>query len=231
MRYCRVTPETKSGIDELASPSVTIDRSASVLRRRAANMPAAMANGTVRRGRGDELRRAAEGRQQQVADRAAELVRVAVVERDRALEQPAVLVEQRVVGADLLVDWRRPSPAGANGPRILRPGSDGQHVDDHEDDRDEQEQRDDRQRQPAEHVPGHGRPLSRAAASGPVDQTLRRLPTNIWPSADTRTSLEGVGVAGQVVVEERHADRDVLVEDRLERAGRLGLGLDPDRAS
>ena len=47
MKNCSVTPDTKSGIDELASPRVTIDRSASVLRRRAANIPAAMATGIV----------------------------------------------------------------------------------------------------------------------------------------------------------------------------------------
>ena len=47
MKYCSVTPDTKSGIDELARPSVTIERSAIVLRRRAANIPAAMAIGIV----------------------------------------------------------------------------------------------------------------------------------------------------------------------------------------
>ena len=42
-----MTPDTNSGIDELATPSVTIERSASVLRRRAAKKPAAMASGIV----------------------------------------------------------------------------------------------------------------------------------------------------------------------------------------
>ena len=48
MTYCSVTPDTNSGIDELATPSVTMLRSVNVLRRRAASIPAMIATGTVR---------------------------------------------------------------------------------------------------------------------------------------------------------------------------------------
>ena len=75
------------------------------------------------------------------------LERVAPVERDRALQQPPVLLEQRVVGAELLVQGvdrllrgERPEDAAADVA--------GQHVDDQEDDRRQQEQREDRQQRP-----------------------------------------------------------------------------------
>ena len=58
---------------------------------------------------------------------------------------------------------------------------------------------------------------------------LRRLREGHLPERAREDARELVRVAGEVVVEVRQADRDVLVEDRLDlRAGRL-LGVDADR--
>ena len=125
IRYCSVTPETNSGMDELAKPERhhrPVGHGVAATGREHAGHDADR-DGQEQAER-DQLGRAAERRPQQVADRPVELEGVAEVERDRALEQPSVLDREGVVRPESLVE-RSTVSWGANGPAICRPTSPG----------------------------------------------------------------------------------------------------------
>ncbi len=181
MKYCSVTPDTKSGIDELARPSVTIDRSAIVLRRRAANMPAAMAIGMV-----ITRPRAASLAERQNAGHSRSVTGTPDWNESPQSNVTALFSRRPYCwssGSLAPISSFRASTVScdANGPRMLRPTSSGQHVDDQEDDRRQQEQREDREQQPPDDV------ARSSPAASPTVQTCDAFSVNICPSADTRT--------------------------------------------
>ena len=165
------------------------------------------------------------------------------VERDEVPHRPDVLLGERIVrpeslvdGIDRLLRGERPSDRPSD---IV-----GQDIGDDEDDRGEQPERDEREHEPAQepacHRPCRTRDYAttvdvegRGATSAPSQIPSVRRPVSCaeehLPEGARVDALVLLRTAGEVVVEVRQRDRHVLVEDRLDLLAGGLLGLDADR--
>src|SRR3954454_15323034 len=235
-------PVTNSGIDDDATPSRTIPRSAGRSRRLAAKRPAAMATGIVRK----------RANPASLADRtmaAASCGRTSwpltyEVPKSSVTTPMIVSTYWTMIGRSVPSFWFRASTLswGANGPRIVRPTSLGRTlaITNTIVTSSQMVTRERSRRRRMKRAIGYLNPRRRSATrdrwiSPPVSGDPRSAclgggrEDHLAEAAGIERAVELLRIASEVIVEVRQADRRVLDEDRLDLvAGRL-LRVDADR--